>query len=73
MKMKRAVLVACAWVLVWVAALSQPSRSAASHCTGLTGWAASCCRCEESGDCLDCCRCQRGPGTLTGCVAYCEG
>jgi hypothetical protein len=71
--MRKVLIVAFASVLVWIAALSQPRTSAASHCTNLTGWAASCCRCDESGGCLDCCRCERGPGTLTGCVSLCEG
>lgn len=70
--MKRAFVVAGAFALVWVAAFSQPSTSAASSCAGLTGWAASCCRCNLDGNCLDCCRCERGPGTLTGCVRLCE-
>lgn len=71
--MKRAWIVASAFVLVLLASLSQPRSSAASHCTNLSGWEASCCRCSESGDCLDCCRCELGPGTLTRCVRLCEG
>jgi hypothetical protein len=70
--MKRVLIVACAWGLVWGATLSQPRTSAGSSCANLSGWAASCCRCQESGGCLDCCRCERGPGTLTGCVPLCE-
>ena len=69
---KRRWLIACAFVLVSIASLSQATRlPAAESCDGLSGTAKHCCLCDQTGLCEYCCSCNTGL-PLTACVPRCE-